>query len=725
MLRAADVLIYLGAIRPSDLLDIVLVALLVLALLIVVRGSTAVRLLRGILIASLLLLLLSQALELPAFGRIIAKILPSALVAVPVIFQPELRRAFERLGRAGFFGAPVSRAGDDWIAATATACRRLGERKVGALIVIERRISLTEFIERGLAIDGVCSTDLLMQLFVPNSPLHDGAVIMRGGRVEAARVVLPLGAATGGMRSLGTRHMAALNVSRLTDALVLVVSEETGLVSIAQDGRLARRLTEHGVAERLKQAFRSAEPQPARGWKEAWALLRGGWRQAEDSAAPTFQDSPAESRSSDIVGRLRRLRLLIRPSEFGLALSVSLVWWLAVQTDVRPLVEQVVPVAGAEERLSLQFSVAGEGMAAYRREDVAVQLRLRGFRSALSDIDASALVAIVDVPEAATAETQLELPVRGRCRSRLFCWRQGLRVVGSQPERLALGLGGIVTAQREVTIEAGEALVPRAQIERSTVLPAAVGLSGASAQVSRVSQVRALLPASPLLPGDRRLEQVPLVALDAFGSAVHDVRLEPAAVTVELLVSERGEPVAVSPRWRIAPADGYEIYDVDVEPESIQLEGDAAAIAEVRQRGFKPLVDLTELKEDTIKRYALELPPAVRVLGAVDAITVSLRVRAQTGTRSLTLTLRQINLPEGLEAKPAAESLQAVLEGPRPVLDALDAADVSAELDLKGLAAGSHRIEPTLRLPAGLSVRRLAPEAVEVTLSPLADAVGP
>jgi len=455
-------------------------------------------------------------------------------------------------------------------------------------------------------------------------------------------------------------------------------------------------------------------------------LLRGGTRSAEsghdEQAKPLMGLGPV---LSSLPIWLRRLRQRGRASELSLAVAVALIWWLAVQTDVRPLVEQVVPPPGAEARLPLQFVVADADVAAYRRDDVAVQLRLRGFRSALAEVEPAALVALVEVPATAAGEQQLELPVSGRCRRRWTCWRKGLRVVGSEPATLALGLGGVVTVDRPVTVDAAAAMAPRTQIERRATFPQTVRVSGAAAQVSRVSVLRATLPEQALVPGLRRVEAVPVLPMDAFGRPIHDLQILPSTVAVELLVAERGEPVAVSPRWRIAPAEGYEIYDVDVDPESIQLEGEVAVVEQVRQRGFRPFVDLTDLREDTIKRFALDLPGGVRALDGVEAITVSLKVRPQTGTRSLTLTMRPINLPEGLVVEPAAETLQAVLEGPRPLLDGLDPAELSAELDLRGLTAGTHRIEPVLVLPGGVSARRLAPEAVEVTLRLASDAGAP
>lgn len=719
MVHLSDLGTYLFALRATDVLDILLVALLVFALLVVVRGSTAVRLLRGILIAGLLLLLVSQVLDLPAFGLIISKLLPSALVAIPVIFQPELRRAFERLGRAGFLGARLGRGDATWIEGVALACRRMAETQVGALIVIERRISLAEFADRGLPMDATCSADLLQQVFVPNSPLHDGAVILRSGRLVAARAVLPLGAAAGGLRTLGTRHLAAVNISRLTDAVAVVVSEETGLISVAQDGRLTRRLTEATLAERLRSSFVEPEAEARAGWREGWAELRRAvGLMGAGADRPHDVDIEGGSKAAAPRRRLRLLpRLLGRPSEFALALAVALVWWLAVQAQVRPLVEQLVPAAGAASRLEVAFTGLGEDLAAYRRDDVAVQLRLRGFRDAIAAVEPSRLVALVEVPDDAGKEGDVDLAIRGRCRSRWQCWRSGIRVIESLPASLEVSVGGRIDEKRTVMLETGQAVNSQLSLEDVVLSPAEVTLTGPAVQVARVSQVRAILPADRLELGLHAFPAVPVVALDAFGAPVLDIAVGPEQVRVDLVVAERGEPVAVAPRWRIAPADGYEIYDIKVQPNSVQLEGPVDAIEAVRRRGFKPLVDLTGLTEDTVKRFDLDLPATLRALGGVDGITVSLRVRPQTGTRNLELALRPVHAPSGLQASLAATTVQVVLEGPRPALDALSAEQVTAEVDLRGLAVGKHQVKPTLNLPSGISVRSLAPESVEVTLT--------
>jgi diadenylate cyclase len=251
-----DLVTYLRAIRLVDVVDILLVAAVFYGLLYMVRGTRAVQLLRGILVLVLGVFLLSQVARLAAFSWLLAAVLPALLVAVPVIFQPELRRALEQLGRAGVFlyRTGVDPAADSVVTVVALAARRLSEQRFGALIVLERTTALGDLAERGTRLDAVTSVDLLSQIFVKNGPLHDGAVIIRDGRVAAAGVVLPLGELLpqhAAERGLGTRHLAALHVTELTDALAVVVSEETGTISLARDGNLIRHLDEGELARHL------------------------------------------------------------------------------------------------------------------------------------------------------------------------------------------------------------------------------------------------------------------------------------------------------------------------------------------------------------------------------------------------------------------------------------------------------------------------------------------
>jgi diadenylate cyclase len=240
-----NLLWYLQRFDWIDALDILLVAFIFFCILYLLRGTRAVPVLRGVLFLIIIVTLLSGVIRLRAFGWLTQRALPALLVAIPVVFQPELRRALERLGRPGvLFGRT---AGDrtvleQTLATIAQACRALSERRHGALIVLERETGLQEFADGGVPLNAVTTSDLLMTIFDPHTMLHDGAAIVRHGRVLAAACVLPLSTAFLADRQLGLRHRAAIGVTEESDAIAVVVSEECGSISIAHNGRIIRNL---------------------------------------------------------------------------------------------------------------------------------------------------------------------------------------------------------------------------------------------------------------------------------------------------------------------------------------------------------------------------------------------------------------------------------------------------------------------------------------------------
>ena len=182
------------------------------------------------------------------------------MVALPVVFQPELRRALEQIGRGRLFRKRIELDEaelNDMIEAVANAVIIMGQRKVGALIVFERAVGLEERIETGVKIDGLVTDSLLLNIFEKDTPLHDGAVIIRGNRIIAASCLLPLTDARGLSQELGTRHRAAIGISEQSDALVVVVSEETGTVSVTRNGEIYRYLRREDVIDMLQSAFMS------------------------------------------------------------------------------------------------------------------------------------------------------------------------------------------------------------------------------------------------------------------------------------------------------------------------------------------------------------------------------------------------------------------------------------------------------------------------------------
>jgi diadenylate cyclase len=249
---AADLADFVNSVLPRisvwSIADVLVVAIIIYGFLTLFRGTSAFSVLYGIAFLLGALLVVRSLPRLSVLNWLLTNTLPVLSVGIIVIFQPELRRAMERIGRLrGWVNRPlgpqelsgIQRAVDE----IARACRRLSERRQGALIVLERETGLQEYAETGVIIDGAVSTEFLLQVFFPNSPLHDGAVIVHGDRLVAAGCVLPLSSNTLDA-SLGTRHRAAVGITERSDAIAVVVSEETGTISIANNGRLVRNLDE-------------------------------------------------------------------------------------------------------------------------------------------------------------------------------------------------------------------------------------------------------------------------------------------------------------------------------------------------------------------------------------------------------------------------------------------------------------------------------------------------
>ncbi len=250
-------------------IDILIVAVIVYWILILIQGTTAVALVRGMITLILLAAILGEVLDLVVLNWVLRNSIPALLVAIPILFQPELRRALERLGRTSRFlarGAPSNEVVRS-MEQIAVACRRMSDRKWGALIVLERDTGLGEYVDTGVEIDGLVSVDFLMSIFFPNSPFHDGATIIRGDRVVAAACLLPLTETLLSDQHMGTRHRAGVGITERTDAISIIVSEETGMISLANNGRIVRNLDESKLKKVLPALYRPQSPSP---WIPAW-----------------------------------------------------------------------------------------------------------------------------------------------------------------------------------------------------------------------------------------------------------------------------------------------------------------------------------------------------------------------------------------------------------------------------------------------------------------------
>lgn len=237
-----------------SVLDIALVGVSIYYVLRLLRGTRAVQLLKGLLVLGALIVL-TGTFQLGTVNWMLRQALLPGVIALIILFQPELRLALEQIGRGHIFGAGVTALRREQITRLVEelvlSTRQLSRERIGALAVIEREVGLNDVIQTGRRVDGIASADLLRTIFYPGTPLHDLAAVIRGDRLVAAGCLLPLTERRDVRGLLGTRHRAALGLSETTDAVVIVVSEETGAVSLAVEGRLYSNMTPEVMKQRL------------------------------------------------------------------------------------------------------------------------------------------------------------------------------------------------------------------------------------------------------------------------------------------------------------------------------------------------------------------------------------------------------------------------------------------------------------------------------------------
>ncbi len=247
-----------ATIRPADILEILLVAIIFYKLYAMIEGTRAITLVKGILVL-FMINFFCNVFQLNLLSWIFEKVMTWTFILIPIVFQPEIRRTLERLGQSRFFfherisldEAEANKVVEEIV----KAAKSLSATKTGALIVIERTMGLNDVCATGIKVDAAITAELIGNIFFVNTPLHDGAAIVRGKRLYAAGCLLPLTEKPGLSKELGTRHRAAIGMSEQCDALILVVSEETGTISIAENGKLTRHLDGDKVAEIIRPAF--------------------------------------------------------------------------------------------------------------------------------------------------------------------------------------------------------------------------------------------------------------------------------------------------------------------------------------------------------------------------------------------------------------------------------------------------------------------------------------
>lgn len=259
--------------RFRDLIDIAIVAYVSYKAIMLIKGTRAVQLIKGLVVLAISTKV-SEWLGLYTINWLLRNTMTVGVIALLVVFQPELRRALEQLGRGRLFVTPFFSFSEEevnkMINEMARAVQVLASNKIGALIVIERETGLNDVIETGLEIGGKLTTELLLNIFIPNTPLHDGAVLIRNDKIMAAGCFLPLTENPNLSKELGTRHRAALGITEQSDAVSIIVSEETGVISVAVEGKLTRYLDIMTFKEMIKSLLYTKEQKqiPLFNWRK-------------------------------------------------------------------------------------------------------------------------------------------------------------------------------------------------------------------------------------------------------------------------------------------------------------------------------------------------------------------------------------------------------------------------------------------------------------------------
>jgi len=251
-----DLIVVLGIV-----VDIALVWFVLYKLIMIIRGTKAIQLLKGIIIV-IVVWFISALFNLPTIQWITNQVISWGFLVIIILFQPELRRALEQLGRGGLFtrsSKSEEEVIEDTVQSIITSCVYMAKRRIGALITIELETGIGEYTETGIPINGELTNQLLTNIFTPNTPLHDGAVILKDDKIVAAACYLPLSESASISRDLGTRHRAALGISEVTDALTIIVSEETGAISCTKNGELFQNLDDEKLYDILTSSLQTVK----------------------------------------------------------------------------------------------------------------------------------------------------------------------------------------------------------------------------------------------------------------------------------------------------------------------------------------------------------------------------------------------------------------------------------------------------------------------------------
>ncbi len=659
----------------SDFVDILAVAVIFFMVFQALHRTRALQLLRGAIIAAILGVAFLVLLPLSTLGWLVRGVLVAGLISLPILFQDELRKVLTGLGQIGrkrYYGTEF----EAYKSAIIGAVKNLSARQHGALIVLEGQTPLEDIVETGIPIDtGPVSTELLQTIFFPNTPLHDGAVVMRGNRIVAASCILPVDKEKTGPTHLGTRHRAALRLSaQVADAMVIIVSEETSRISVAQAGQIYMGLTQDQLDSRLDR-FRE---QLSGNNRSRWSWLRD-------------------------VGLRGTL------TNVGVAIILSVIAWLSITYQTNPPQQVII------ENVPLVVDRPAAGLLLMTELPAVVDIQIQTTQDRIDELSVANIQASVNIvglePGEHRVPVQVQLP---DSRSQLM-W--------VKPTNINVVLEPEVTEVFTPTVKILDIsnLPIGYSLSEISLSPKTVMIKGPKSQVERIREVRVEVEL-----GNRKSdfqETIVPKLLTNEGSEL-DLSMSPGGVLVTVPIQQNFFTKEVPVRADVIAsslATGYEIRSISISPSVVTLSGDRASIDRAGDYVNTTQIILDKVFDSLTVQTPLVVPEGVRILGETGDPLLSVQVKIEVSpVESYLVVEKRIeprNKPEGMSIQLSQESVTVLLIGPKPLLDQIKANPdlIIIYLDLAGFSAGSYSVPLAVQSPAEIQIM-VFPEEIQLVL---------
>lgn len=661
----------------SDLIDILVVSAIFFVIFQALHRTRTLQLLRGAIIGAILGAASLVLLPLNTLGWLVRIVLIAGLISLPILFQDELRKVLTGLGQIGrkrYYGSEF----EDYKSAIVGAVKNLSTRQHGALIVLEGRTPLEDIIETGISIEtGPVSSELLQTIFFPNTPLHDGAVILRGNRIVSASCILPVETEKTGDTHLGTRHRAALGLSaKVPDAMIIVVSEETRRISVAQTGQIYMGLTLDQLGGRLER-FRE---QMSGNTGDRWQWLQG-------------------------VGARATL------TNIAVAVILSIVAWLSVTYQTNP--PQQVNI----DNVPLVLNGPDPGLLLMSEIPAVVNVQIQTTRDRIDELNAANIRASISVegfgPGDHRVPVQVEMP---DLRS---------QVVWVKPTNMNVLLETEVTQIFTPTVKVLDisSLPIGYSLSEITVSPQTLTIQGPKSQIENIREARLELEIE-----NRRSDFQESIApkiLSMTGEELAGLIVNPDNTVVSVPIKQNFFTKEVSIRANVnaeSVETGYEIRSIDILPMSVTLSGNRSAIDAAGDYVNTAPINLESVFDNLVVNVPLEIPDDIRVLDEAGDPMMSVQVKIDIAPVNAYLVLEKNielrNIPAGITARPSQASITVLMIGPSPLLKEIENNQdlLVIYLDLSEYEAGSYSLSLRVDAPPDIQIL-LFPSEIQLDLS--------